>query len=601
MIVYIDNNEIPASDIVSYPQLVAGSQNFDSAANKSIELVLNNCQNAYSDTNSDSIFYTEWADLDVKIEDDVNGVTLFEGNISELSQNNSDRTIVLTIKNFLKEISETVLIFSDSSTPAEAIYNMLIYAGISADKIDYSGFADVIASQTTDGVSITCTYAAKDNVKCVAAINELRRLSQCDLYFKANKIGITQYADWNEQLGILIDKNAIIPGSFRTQSEELKYNAYSVAYNGGAAVAFSTGTLAGTDGKKVFAVPDRDVKTTVPAEVKILCDDVGSASWCGELALDRYGYKTKTLTLDLKNEYNFLQVGDQIDLTYGDFYREPVLITKVSPEIKEKKVVIEGIFRNHPHTIVARDTTPPDPPELIAVLPLYHGLFIKWSQNTETDLLGYNIYFSTNPGEWLVEYSNYGVSPIEVKSPDTTYDGYNYLMLYDLVGGANFSVKVTAFDTSYNESDYSNTISNMTNTIATGENQYRISGSVYVGMPLDRTNSKSGSVPTRFTTYEDFATPEFDYVIASNYESQILYNPNGWTSIDWQGVGETSIIEFQYRTSADNVTWTSWSTAIDAIGFKSQTFASPIYLQYAFNFYSLYYSDADKIIVLGLT
>jgi hypothetical protein len=141
----------------------------------------------------------------------------------------------------------------------------------------------------------------------------------------------------------------------------------------------------------------------------------------------------------------------------------------------------------------------------------------------------------------------------------------------------------------------------MTNTIATGENQYRISGSVYAGMPLDRSNSKSGSVPTRFTTYEDFATPEFDYVIASNYESQILYNPNGWTSINWQGVGETSIIEFQYRTSADNVTWTSWSTAIDAIGFKSQTFASPIYLQYAFNFYSLYYSDVDKIIVLGLT
>jgi hypothetical protein len=209
MIVYIDNNEIPASDIVSYPQLVAGSQNFDSAANKSIELVLNNCQNAYSDTNSDSIFYTEWADLDVKIEDDVNGVTLFEGNISELSQNNSDRTIVLTIKNFLKEISETVLIFSDSSTPAEAIYNMLLYAGIDSDKIDYSGFADVIASQTTAGVSVTCTYAAKDNVKCVAAINELRRLSQCDLYFKANKIGI---------LNIQNGMNSLVYSLIRMQS-----------------------------------------------------------------------------------------------------------------------------------------------------------------------------------------------------------------------------------------------------------------------------------------------------------------------------------------------------------------------------------------------
>lgn len=601
MIVYIDNNEIPASDIVSYPQLVVGSQSFDSSANQTIELVLNNCQNAYADTNADSIFYTEWEDLSVKIDDDELGVTLFEGTIDKLSQDNSNRTISLNIKNFLKAISDIVCVYSASETPAEAIYNILLYAGIDASHIDYSSFADVIALQTAASVSCTVTYAAKDNIKCNQVITELRRMSQCDLYLKNNKIYICQWAEWAQQLGVLVDKNVIIPGSFKTDSKEPEFNAYSIAYDNAGTVAYQTGTLAGTDGKEVFAVPNKDAKTTASSEVKILYVDTTSATWAGELALDRYGYKTKTLVLDLKNEMNFLQVGDQIDLTYGDFYREPVLITKVSPAIKEKKVSIEGIFRNHPHTIVARDTTPPDPPELIAVLPLYTGIFVKWSINTETDLLGYNIYYSTNPGEWWREYSNYGISPVEVKSPTTTEDGYNYIELYDLVAGAEFYVKVTAFDTSYNESEYSNIISCITNTNGTEENKYRLTGGVYSGLSLDIYNSEDGDVPARFTTYEDFATPEFDYVIAANYESHILYNPEGWTELSWFGVGESSIIEFQYRTSNDNVTWSSWSTATDAIGFQSQSFSSPFYIQYAFNFYSLYYSAIDKIIVTGLS
>ena len=343
MIVYIDNNEIPASDIVTYPQLIVGSENFDSAANQSVELVLNNCQNSYADTNADSIFYTTWQNLSVKIDDDGTGVTLFEGKIAELTQNNSNRTISLTIKNFLKDVSDIVCVYSDTCTPAEAIYNILLYAGVAASHIDYSGFADVIASQTADGVSCVLTYAAKDNIKCIVVINELKRITQCDLYFNNNKVGISQWTQWDEFLGILIDKTSIIPGSFKTQSEERKYNGYSVAYDGGAAVTYAAGTLAGTDGKKPFAAPDRDVKTTTPAEVKLLFADFTSAQWAGKLALDRYGYSSKTLTVDLKNKFTFLQMGEQINITYGDFYREPVLITKVSPSIKEKKVSVQGM------------------------------------------------------------------------------------------------------------------------------------------------------------------------------------------------------------------------------------------------------------------
>ena len=69
---------------------------------------------------------------------------------------------------------------------------------------------------------------------------------------------------------------------------------------------------------------------------------------------------------------------------------------------------------------------------------------IAWDPNTEADLSGYKIYYGTTSG-------NYG-APIDAGSV-TTYT------LSGLTQGQTHFIAVTAYDTSSNESGYSNEVS----------------------------------------------------------------------------------------------------------------------------------------------
>ena len=72
---------------------------------------------------------------------------------------------------------------------------------------------------------------------------------------------------------------------------------------------------------------------------------------------------------------------------------------------------------------------------------------LAWDSNTEADLAGYKVYYGTAPGV-------YG-TPIDVGMA-TQSSGTTYYTLPGLTKGQTYYIVVTAYDTSSNESGYSN-------------------------------------------------------------------------------------------------------------------------------------------------
>ncbi|NHZ87089.1 MAG: hypothetical protein GWP19_14650 [Planctomycetia bacterium] len=306
------------------------------------------------------------------------------------------------------------------------------------------------------------------------------------------------------------------------------------------------------------------------------------------------------VTITLSSDMNFLNLNDQGDLRFGDFVGEPMRITKKKPKVEKGIIEIEGELVNFPVVHYVRDSTPPVNVELIEVFPLADGrLFIKWTKSLETDHLGYNIYFTTTLGMWEQEQSNIGQSPIESKNPTDTGDGFVSIIVGDLNSGTKYFFKITSFDTSLNESEYSNVLSEVSR-VSDIENILRLQGIIYSGLTLDVSNALLGSVPSGFTTYGDFLYDSANYEVTAIYESMLLINNDGWSSLISKGVGDSGDITFQYRVyNQDTATFGSWGSEADAIGLKSFSISGTAF-QYRFIFKSPNWSNADSIIVKEL-
>ena len=77
---------------------------------------------------------------------------------------------------------------------------------------------------------------------------------------------------------------------------------------------------------------------------------------------------------------------------------------------------------------------------------------LEWDSNTETDLAGYKVYYGTASGVYGTPKDAGMGTPSGTK---TTYD----LTDPDLIIGQTYFIAVTAYDTSNNESGYSNEVS----------------------------------------------------------------------------------------------------------------------------------------------
>lgn len=611
LVITIDSNEIPDGDIRTYPVARNVAEFNSNLIASEMDIVLDNTDGTYSDTNILSIFYgVNWVDKEVTVYDDELELYTWKGRIKNLVQDDSAATLTVRTANYVRDLVDITCVYSGSGiTPAEAIYDILVdLVGVTDDYIQYDGFQDAIARQTAGSGTLVITFTADDNKSCMSVIQELLRMSNCVLYTVNNILHLWQWRAWDGVLGTRVTDHEIIPGTFKSEYDFTQFNAYSIYWNNGGTATLRSVTKAGTDGEKKFVVPDENVETTTAASYRILLEAQAGADYYGDMAYTRYANPTKKCSFTLDDSMRELAPNEQVDLTTGDFVGEPVRLTSVVYDPNNRTVTCEGIFLNLPVNVVSRDETPPEAPLLFEVLPAHRGLFIKWSQNTETDLLGYKLFLSAgSPGAWVGLMTNLGESPIDVRNPLLTLDGYCYQQVGELVAGATYYVKVRAYDTSFNESEDSNVMAGPTLPYTTdSENLYSCDGELYTGVSLDITNPHSGTVPGG----EDFTLYDSDYYDmlylgpTAIYESRILWNGDGDTieSLTVKGyadrVDDIKVQWAEYYPTTDSLG--AWSTLVSCVG---TCILSPgvAYLMLRFVFYSTSWSDTDKALVTEIS
>lgn len=462
-IVTINNNVISSGDIRGLP-IIRNRVEYDQKLIASeADIIIDNTDDSYSDTNPISIFYgVDWLDKAITVYDDIQEIYTWVGRLKNLVFDHGNRTVKVKTANYVSNLSDVTCVYSASGiTPAEAIYDILVdVIGVSTSYINNSSFTDAINMQTAASATIDITFTAEKNTNCLSVVQELMKLSQCVVFTIDNIINCWQWRVYSGAKGYTIKGSDYIPGTLVTDYDTTIYNAYAIKYNNSGTVASATGTQASTDGDKCYTVPNESIESTTPTDYTILATTQTAADWFGAQVLARYQYPSKLCTLQLDYTQNFLKPNDQIDLVVGGYYHEPVRLVETQIDHNNHKISCKGIYLNLPHNYVTRDTEPPDAVQLIDVTGLESGIRARWTVCTESDHLGYYVYVAAGEtGEWSTELTNYGKSPVDVKTTSIDGDGYCYIDIYELSSGATYYARVTAYDTSYNESEPSNTLS----------------------------------------------------------------------------------------------------------------------------------------------
>ena len=601
LILTIDDVLIPESDVSQYPMFKNAMTYNRNLIASTMEVVLDNIDDTYSDISTLGIFFsTNWMDKEVTLYDDVPGVYIWIGRIKNIIIDEGAKTTTVESANYVRELVDTTCVYTASGiTPADAIYYILnTIVGISDAYIRLAGFEDASNVQTAESALVNIVFGSDDGKNCMGVVQELLRMSQCDLFTIDNIIHLRQWKPWEGMLGTLLEGNDFIKGAFKTEYEYLIYNGFDIKYNNAGTVASATGTQAGTDGDKIFTIPDEQPEAITSTSFRILYANSTGAAWAGVLVMSRYQYPQKWTEFSLDASRKYLRPGDQVDIIYGNYYHEPIEISEVGYSDSDKSVKIKGLFFNLPVNTIARDVVPPVGVELYEVLPLAGGLFLKWTINLDTDLLGYKIYIAAGePGAWDEENTNLGQSPIEVKNPSISADGYCYQAVYELTAGATYYAKVTAIDTSYNESVDSNIL--FATPSPSANNLYCLSGFVYSGLVLDIDNALMGTVPSGYMTYADLDETGYDWdlFITASFQSEELYSESGFSRMQWNSTAST--IYIKYAESDDGVTWT-WSEEIESWSQSTIDLSGKKYLKYIIIFYSPNWGDTDTIYITSI-
>lgn len=588
---------IPESAIVKYPESEERIE-FDNKIipDKYIVQIDNTDPTVYDDRYSGSLFYgAGFLGDPFTVYDTEYARYTFRGTIKDVRVDEKSNTIEIEATNYISDLSGVNCVYSNAAdkTPAEIIYEILTdVAGISSDDIVYSGFADAIAYQDDGSCYVNVAFTAEDRKSCMAVINELLRICQCHIYTRQNLIFMYQWKPYAGGFGIFLYKNNIINGEYQHRFDDSNlYSSYRIAYDNAGSIAFSTG---GTTTNMEFSVPDEEVDSTDTADFKINFRTSTAATWAGALAINRLGYIKKLADDVIDGEFNHIMLGDVVNYKFSPYYGEParVIGRKYDRNARTLQVMLEYV--NTPHSYYTRDVEPPSAPELVDIINIDSGaVLLKWTPAQEADWLGYKIYFTATPGEWKQEQCHRGQSPIDNKNTDTTKDGYAYGYVAQLTAGATYYFKVSAYDTSYNESDFSNVISV---TVGSGEsrNIYRLAGNMYVaGLTLDRDNTNNGS-PLVESELLPWTLP-VTLVAGAHYTSGVLRD------IDSVTVLSDGDVYYQIRTSGDGATWTAWSTAAAIGGNITIDFTDAEYCQYRFLFYSARWSDSDYVFIKKIT
>lgn len=609
MILTIDDILIPDADIISIGKT---DESIEYAGDKLIAstmgITLDNTDDGYSLFSADSIFYgSDFYNVPVKIFDEVNNIYTWIGRVKDVKQDSGKKTIQIESKNYVRDLADSTVDYTSTAetTPAEHIlYIINTLIGIDAEFINAGSFQDAVNIQDAASIYVDITAPKDKNYSALQIIEMLLRLTQCHLYTVNNIITLFSWADYTGDSTIRLRPNMIIPGTFESRLDtELISNDYNIAYDDSGSVAYAETVydaddiVASTDkyGTITFSYPEEKNEDEAPP---VLLQSEAAAHWCGNRIIDRNIDLVIRGEIQLDWALSWLALNDVVMLDFDDFRNEPVRITSIERDSEKRTIRAGFVFLNFPLQRVIIDQSAPASPLLVAAMPAENNTVkLLWTAGLESDLLGYKIYLTTTPGQWYQESCDRGQSPVEIKSPSMTSDGLCTVELSDLGDNVTYYFKVSAIDTSYNESDYSNILTITTDD--TAENLYCLTGNIYTGITLDTTNAALGVVPEEYLVYDDIDGDGFSpSVVTAVYTSQVVKNKRGLYSLTLNGSG---LIAIKWRSSNDGITWGVWSEEVEATAKIEVLLDGSYYVQYMILFYSASFSDDDATRIEKIT
>ncbi len=601
LIYTVNNTVIPAEDItikgVSEQKLdVCGSEII---AAKMTFTISNADKSRYDDMTPGSLFYgVSWYNAPITVFDDDQGIYTWVGRVKNITVDDGRQTLDIQSSNFLKDAIDTTCIYQATDiTPMGAVYDILTGQSlVGIDPVYFNQYTINFVRGQQEGHSLTVdiSFTAEKNKNCLAVIEELCRISHSSIYLKDNIIHAYMYEPFDGQLGMVVEDKNILPGTYRHWYDaENLYTDYCIRYKQdqyATSVLTIKGSDAGAIGKgyarRSFNVPDVDNGISVN-DYPILINNSTGAQWVAATALDRYGEIQMKGEVKVGRELAELLPGSQADLNFRAYIREPMLVTSNRFDRDRHEIRIQGIFRNLPVRVFTPDVDPPPATAIITVLRLsassYRVLFVKVEEAES-----YELYFTHSAGSWDTSFSDQGISFLDIKSPPMNEEGYLYVDISGLKEETLYWYRIRTLDAHRNPSDFSNIFAGLLELTAY-ENKYYLAGNVWTGLTLDMTNPGGGTPPPSEVLYGEGIYGLDYYGLTAFYVSPV-YKLRDYSLLSFTGQGR---IILQYRSSLDNLTWSSWSEEIPVNGEGTVDVTSYIYFQFRVIFASLTWNAAD--------
>lgn len=579
MICVLHDITIPATDIISnYKSEEKLSFDGKLVVTSSMDIEIDNVNPAdYDPLTPGSILYgVDWYDAPVTVYDD-DGAEIWSGLAKDIETKPGSLTIRCNDR--ISALIDTVCVYDsdDDTTPAMHIYNILIGAGLTDDDLIVSSFTTCDAELAANLMYVNCNFTKANNIKCSGVVEELAKIGCMSFIQKNGKIGVEMIEAWDGSIGYQIKASSILKSSVKIKSDKTRLaNDYAIKYASGVTIS----TVTGSDdrsvvkyGTKSFIMPAESVDSITASDYRILIRNSAGAVWLGERHLSLYAYIIYTVSfdmVDMQNKWSWLQVNDIVALYFDSFVNEPARVTALKRDDDKGIISVTVDLLNVPVKVFDRDITPPEKVEIVGAYLTDDGHKVVFEPSTASDLIGYRIYFSCSSGSWESEWCRAGKSPLIVLSPDTDSDGNKYVILKGFDEEATVYFRVKAFDSSLNESEFSD-IAVCVGCDTTLLNQYHttVNNSGYV--VISPSNAESGTSPSDFLQY---GTKTYAWLTANPtkfqhgpvYESGV-YNTGAKSYFTWEATGNVLI---QFAESDDTASFPAWTTSIDATATTSR-------------------------------
>ncbi len=239
----------------------------------------------------------------------------------------------------------------------------------------------------------------------------------------------------------------------------------------------------------------------------------------------------------------------KIRVTYFDYSGDQNLVVGwAGPGFAKGKIPATSLYRG------AVDIVPPAKPDGLWVFGSNNYVELAWDDNTESDLLGYNVYRTTTTGTSYVKLTDEPISASGYNDSEVTNSVFYYYI-------------VTAVDTSYNESEV--TYEAFAQPVSSGmsigiqENMLGYCG-VDDGGSVD--NNNAGFTGYGFINTENLTGEGADWTVyietAGNYTLTWRYASSSDRPADLYVNGSLSVSGISFPTTGS---WTTWSQVSQSV------------------------------------